>query len=320
MQPNKSLDLHNNVNEHFVVDFDASNLLNDWKYYTTRGPPPPPPPRGPQYLALRDLVAGQIEAGAYPDGKLPSERQLQGSTGSARGTIREALFQLEAEGLIYRRDRSGWYVSPSPITYDPTRWAGFMSYVSEQGRMPATETLSTEIARVPAATAEVFGTAQDAPLFLIHRRRCVDERPVPVERITVDPALAPNLLEHDLNGSLTGILRSHYGITVARNRVDMQPCALVRDAAEALGVKSGTPGLLVVRTSFDRAGRVVEYDQEYWRADAIRIHVHLRVMSCESNSRFRVTNGISMFRSVALVRPRISPRLSRCSPRLAASS
>jgi DNA-binding GntR family transcriptional regulator len=35
--------------------------------------------------------------------------------------------------------------------------------------------------------------------------------------------------------------------------------------------------LLVVRTSFDAAGRVVEYDQEYWRHDAIRIHVDLNV-------------------------------------------
>ena len=98
-----------------------------------------------------------------------------------------------------------------------------------------------------------------------------------IEHITVDPALAPNLLDHDLNGSLTGILRTHYGVTVSRNRVDMQPCALVREPAEALGVKSGTPGLQVVRTSFDKAGRVVEYDQEYWRADAIRLHVDLRV-------------------------------------------
>jgi len=235
------------------------------------------PSPGPQYLALRNRIAGQIEMGAYAGGKLPSERQLQNGTGAARGTIREALFQLEAEGLIYRRDRSGWYVSPSPITYDPTRWAGFMSYVSEQGRAPATETLSTETGLVPPATADIFGTAPEAPLFLIHRRRSVDGRPVLIEHITVDPVLAPGLLEHDLNGSLTGILRTHYGVTVARNRVDMQPCALVREAAEALGVKSGTPGLLVMRTSFDKAGRVVEYDQEYWRSDAIRIHVDLRV-------------------------------------------
>jgi DNA-binding GntR family transcriptional regulator len=235
-------------------------------------------PGGPQYLALRDRIAARIESGEFAaDGKLPSERQFQNGTGIARGTIREALFQLEAEGLIYRRDRSGWYVSPLPITYDPTHWAGFMSYVSEQGREPATETLGSETMTVPPATAEIFGTAPEAPLYIILRRRRVDGRPVLVERITVDPSLAPGLLDHDLDGSLTAILRTHYGVTVARNRVDMQPCALVREFAEALGVKSGTPGLLVFRTSFDKTGRVVEYDQEYWRADAIRVHVDLRV-------------------------------------------
>jgi DNA-binding GntR family transcriptional regulator len=57
----------------------------------------------------------------------------------------------------------------------------------------------------------------------------------------------------------------------------MRPCALVREAAEALGVKSGTPGLLVVRTSYDAKARVVEFDQEYWRHDAIRVHVDLSV-------------------------------------------
>ena len=233
---------------------------------------------GPRYLTLRDQIAEDIQSGALAAGaKLPSERHLQAGTGIARGTIREALFQLEAEGLIYRRDRSGWYVSPPPITYDPTRCSGFMSYVSEQGREPATETLSTETLPVPSATAEVFDSAPDLELYVIHRRRQIDGRPVLVERITVDPTLAPDLLAHDLNGSLTSILRRHYGVTVVRNRVDMQPCALVREPAEALGVKSGTPGLLIVRTSFDARGRVVEYDQEYWRADAIRIHLDLGV-------------------------------------------
>ncbi|WP_058755840.1 hypothetical protein [Sphingomonas endophytica] len=57
-------------------------------------------------------------------------------SGTARGTIREALFQREPAGLIYRRDRSGWYVSPPAITYDPTRWTGFMACVIEQHRIP----------------------------------------------------------------------------------------------------------------------------------------------------------------------------------------
>jgi DNA-binding GntR family transcriptional regulator len=233
---------------------------------------------GPQYLALRDQIALNIEMGDLPPGtKLPSERQLQTGSSTARGTIREALFQLEAEGLIYRRDRSGWYVSPPAVTYDPMRWAGFMTYVTEQGRTPSTETLSKESMPAPSTVADIFRVAPGTTLHMIQRRRMIDGRPVLAERIIVDPVLAPDLLSHSLDGSLTHILTTHYGVTVARNRVDMRPCALVKEAADALGVKSGTPGLLVVRTSLDASGRVVEYDQEYWRHDAIRVHVDLNV-------------------------------------------
>ncbi len=231
-------------------------------------------PAVPQYLALRDRIAEGIGEGKLAAGaRLPSERQLQSESGAARGTIREALFQLEAEGLIYRRDRSGWYVSPPPVTYDPTRWEGFMTYVTAQGREPATETLWVKEVPASPAVADIFRVAPGARMFVISRRRSIDGRAVLVERITVDAQLAPGLLEHEFDGSLTQILKSNYGLSVARNRVDMRPCALVRSAADGLGVKTGTPGLLVVRTSFDERGRVVEYDQEYWRHDAIRVHV-----------------------------------------------
>ncbi len=233
---------------------------------------------GPQYLALRDQIALNIEMGNLPEGaRLPSERQLQTESGMARGTIREALFQLEAEGLIYRRERSGWYVSPPAITYDPRRWAGFMTYVTEQGRAPGTETLSKESTPASPAIADIFRKAPGTTLHIIKRRRTIDERPVLLEHIIVDPAYAPDLLSYSLDGSLTHILTTKFGVVVTRNRVDMRPCALIKDTAAALGVKSGTPGLLVVRTSFDADGRVVEYDQEYWRHDAIRVHVDLNV-------------------------------------------
>ncbi|WP_084581859.1 UTRA domain-containing protein [Sphingomonas azotifigens] len=232
----------------------------------------------PQYLALRDQIANAIDLGKLaPGARLPSERQLQTDTGTARGTIREALFQLEAEGLIYRRDRSGWYVSPPPVTYDPTRWAGFMTYVVEQQRVPATETLALESIAAPSAVADIFRRAPGTPMHLLTRRRSIDGRAVLIERIIVDPALAPGLGEHDLNGSLTQILTTQYGLKAERNRVDMRPCALTAEVASKLGVKTGTPGLLVVRTSFAANGAVVEYDREYWRHDAIRIHVDLQV-------------------------------------------
>lgn len=233
---------------------------------------------GLHYLGMRDDIAARIAAGDLkPGDKLPSERRLQGDLGVARGTIREGLFQLEAEGVIYRRDRSGWYVSPPPVVYDPTRWEGFMSYVEAQGRSPATETISAETIAADPLLAEVFARPPGAPLYMIRRRRYVDSRAVLVERIVVDAALAPDLLRFSFDQSLTSILKSEYGLSVARNQISMQPCALTGYEAEALRVKSGLPGLAVQRTSYDAQGRVVEFDHEYWRHDAVRISVDIRV-------------------------------------------
>jgi len=62
-----------------------------------------------------------IEAGVLaPQSKLPPERAVGDAFGITRMTIRQALFQLEAEGLIYRQNRRGWFVSPPRLRYDPT--------------------------------------------------------------------------------------------------------------------------------------------------------------------------------------------------------
>ena len=235
-------------------------------------------PDTPSYIGVRDDIAARISGGELKAGeRLPSERRLQEGGGVARGTIREALFQLEAEGLVYRKDRSGWYVSPPPVVYDPTRWEGFMSYVEAQGRRPETETLSTTEIACDGMLAEVFQRPIGSPMYLIRRRRSIDGRAVLVESIVVDAVTAPGLLAHNLDGSLTSVLKSVYGISVARNKVDMQPCALTRDEAEALRVKSGLPGLSVTRTSYDAQGGVVEFDREHWRHDALKISVDIRV-------------------------------------------
>ena len=230
------------------------------------------------YLDVRDVIALRIGEGDQVAGtRLPSERDLQTQTGTARGTVRAALFQLEAEGVIYRKNRSGWYVTPPPIVYDPTRWESFMAYVAAQGREPRTETIETRKIAAAPETAAIFGLAAGAPLFEIRRRRYIDGRAALVETLFVDPVMAPALLDHDLNGSLTSVLRHHYGIGVVRNRVEMRPCALTQTVAAELGVRSGLPGLLVKRISYDRDGRVVEYDHEYWLHDALTVSVDIQL-------------------------------------------
>ncbi|WP_225321226.1 GntR family transcriptional regulator, partial [Pseudomonas aeruginosa] len=50
----------------------------------------------------------QPQQGAFP----PAERKLSELFATTRITLREALIQLESQGLIYREERRGWFVSP----------------------------------------------------------------------------------------------------------------------------------------------------------------------------------------------------------------
>src|SRR3972149_872443 len=55
-----------------------------------------------------------IETGVYADGdQLPPERQLALALGTARSTIRKALDQIEARGLVVRKVGSGTFVNYS---------------------------------------------------------------------------------------------------------------------------------------------------------------------------------------------------------------
>lgn len=67
--------------------------------------------------ALRKLVA---ERSAAPDDPLPTERALATRLGISRRVLREALFELEAEGKIWRRQGKGTFVGPAPASSAPS--------------------------------------------------------------------------------------------------------------------------------------------------------------------------------------------------------
>ena len=97
----------------------------------------------PTVTAICRALSEQIGHGLLPaGGKLPAERKLSELFATTRITLREALIQLESQGLIYREERRGWFVSPERLAYNPLVRSHFHAMVSEQGRVPATEVLS----------------------------------------------------------------------------------------------------------------------------------------------------------------------------------
>ena len=65
----------------------------------------------PKYERLRSFIANEVDEGALRGGTLlPSEQQLSEILRVARGTVRQALAELEEEGVVQRRQGAGTFV------------------------------------------------------------------------------------------------------------------------------------------------------------------------------------------------------------------
>jgi DNA-binding GntR family transcriptional regulator len=67
----------------------------------------------PKYVQVADKIRDKIRNGEYRvNDPLPSTRELIAEHGVSYGTLREALRDLKAEGLIEGRQGDGVYVLP----------------------------------------------------------------------------------------------------------------------------------------------------------------------------------------------------------------
>ncbi|EIK94632.1 putative transcriptional regulator [Pseudomonas sp. M47T1] len=229
-------------------------------------------PAQSQYLRISDQLAEDIAHGRLAPGeRLATERDMAEHFGCTRVTLRQALQRLEAQGTLYRGHRRGWFVAPTPIRYDPTRITGFMEYVSAQGREPRTECLLAEQRPAGAWLAQRMGIGAQDLVFYLQRRRWVDARPVLLETNVLNPSWCPGLLEHRLDGSLTALLREHYGQQQARSQINLKPCLLDEGQSAELEIASGSSGLYLERVCFAQDGSIVEFDREFWRPDAVEV-------------------------------------------------
>jgi GntR family transcriptional regulator of arabinose operon len=65
----------------------------------------------PKYQQIAEDLARRMHEDGFPDGKLPTEKELCGHYRVSRQTVRQALLTLEQEGLIMRRQGSGSYAT-----------------------------------------------------------------------------------------------------------------------------------------------------------------------------------------------------------------
>lgn len=132
-----------------------------------------------QLRKIKNSLRETIRSGAMSEGhKLPSERALSERFSTTRITIKDALVSLETEGVIYREDRRGWYVSPDRIRYNPLSRSHFHQMIHDQHRIAETKLVSVRSEMAVGEYAKTLELESMALIHIIERLRYIDGRAV----------------------------------------------------------------------------------------------------------------------------------------------
>ncbi len=153
----------------------------------------------PRYYQLKEILQERVRSGEWQPGNLiPSERELSETYGISRMTARQAITDLVNEGIFYREQGKGTFVTQRKITQQLMRLTGFTEDISARGQQPSTKVLSARMSPADEGTAEHLGIAPGTLLFCLQRLRLADGEPLAIELSQISFKGCERLVGEDL--------------------------------------------------------------------------------------------------------------------------
>lgn len=232
----------------------------------------------PFYLQLHNLLRESIAAGVWgPGDRLPGEHALCATYGLSRSVVRQALGELEREGLIVRRQGKGAFVvEPKIVESLAQKLTGFHQDMHEQGRRPISRVLAQAVIPAPAGIAQRLDLPTGAPVIHLRRLRYVDGEPIVLVSSYLPAAVCPGLDNVDFREqSLYAYLHAAYGLYIARGWRTIEAVAADERTAELLEVPAGAPLLQLDSIGYLENGAPLEYYRALHRGDRSQFEVEL---------------------------------------------
>ncbi|MBT9383168.1 GntR family transcriptional regulator [Pseudooceanicola sp. CBS1P-1] len=149
----------------------------------------------PLHEQVKERILRRIILGTWGEGfVLPPETELARQFGVSYGTIRRAMTDLTASGVIMRRRKTGTVVTGRTPHHSMSQFYRYYRLHGRDGRLLNSDTVLADACHRPAtqSEAELLEIPAGAPVAFMLRRRFHEGRVVMVDRVTVPLALAPD--------------------------------------------------------------------------------------------------------------------------------
>lgn len=228
----------------------------------------------PLYLQIKNMLAQRILDGDYaPHERLPSESELMKVFGVSRITVRQALRDLHADGLVFSVQGKGTFVAKPKAIQDVQRLQGFGESMVPQGYEASTRVLSLQENRPSQEVANALGIKQSDTVVEIKRVRFRNREPISIDHSFYPIEIGRRLAGRDLTQDIFPLLENEFNIVLDHADLRIEATLADDEQAGSLNCDVGAPVLLIRRLVLDQQGNRVAFEFLSHRGDAFQYHL-----------------------------------------------
>jgi GntR family transcriptional regulator len=230
----------------------------------------------PMYTQIRETIRRRVLDGTYaPHSQMPSESQMIASFGASRITVRQALSDLQKEGLIFKVAGKGSFVAKPKVFQNLSRLQGFGEAMAPAGYETFSQVLSARQTRADDTVAQRLRCRPGDRVFEIQRLRYLNREPISVDVSYFALALGQRLIKEDLPArDIFVILENDYGLHLTHADVQIEAISANETLARQLRTPEASPLLRIERLTYADT-QPIDFEYLYYRGDAFQYRLRI---------------------------------------------
>jgi len=225
----------------------------------------------PKYIQIGNWLTEMIQKGRYTaNDKLPSESKLSELFRVNRNTVRQAISDLVAKGLVQKKNGVGSFVLGrpfQPVKYTLQHISSFTDDMMRMGIVPQTKLIHKSVIEAPPDVEEKLMLGKEKWVILTERLRLGNRIPLVIERSYLPHKEFKGILKMRLTGSLYHLLTKRFHVELHRSIQTFRAIALSGKDAKLLGVAPRSAGIFLESIIYDSKNIPVEVLHAFHRGD-----------------------------------------------------
>ncbi len=231
----------------------------------------------PLYYQVEQTLREKILKSELPQGtQLPPEPELARQFGVSSITIKHALRNLAAQGLVVRRQGKGTFVLRTWLSCNTLALTSFTEDATRHGVKTSTQVLRSEVIPAAGDMAGLFALKEGGEVLTLELLRSVNDVPSVLQWTYLPLCLFPGLDRIDLRDrALYSVMEKEFGLRPERAEQTVEATSVGSKEARLLRLSRGAAVMRIQRLSYLADGRCVELSHALCRAELYRFRMEL---------------------------------------------